>query len=182
MAGPDDLEAPTTPDRLDAGAYRELELLYGERIARCWRTGLGFLVMTNLRCLHLWKKPELFARPEWHTGPTFFFYNLAAPRVVGDRFLELSDEQGTGGASSRFLVRDPRVVRDEIDAARAAGRAEWISRRREVQKELHRLRGPVAPPGTTVIVREVVKVRCVYCGSLMNLSEKHCPECGAPQR
>jgi hypothetical protein len=30
------------------------------------------------------------------------------------------------------------------------------------------------------IIREVVKVPCDYCGSLVDVSSQHCPSCGAP--
>ncbi len=179
---PDAAEGPTVPDPIDPGARDELELLGGERIVRCWRTPFGFLVMTNLRCVRVWRKAELFARPEWHTGPTFLFYNLSAPRVVADRFVQLSEGRDGTGASSRFLVRNPREVCQEIDDARSAGRAEWETRKESADRELRRPRSLPAPPGTTVIVREVVKVRCSYCGALMDTTASLCPACGAPVR
>jgi len=175
----------TQPDQIDPRALHEVRavLLFGERIARCWHTGLGFLVMTNLRCVHLWHKPEVFAPTEWHTGPSFFFYNLATPRVVGGRFLELSEELGSASESARFLLHDPASARAEIDQARAAGRAEWAARRTSAQQLLGRLRFPASPPpGTTLIVREVVKVRCSFCGNLVDVADALCPYCGAPLR
>lgn len=175
-------ETPTTPDAIDPAARAAIEFLHGERILRCWRTGIGFLVMTNLRCLHVWHKPELFVRSEWHTGPNFFFYSLAEPRVVAGRFVQLAEEYEGSLEASRFLVRDPHEVSREIEGTRAAGRAEWRAIRSRVQKELSRLRMPAPPPGTTTIVREVVKVRCSFCGNLMDISDAYCPACGAPQR
>ncbi len=144
-SGPRASEGPTAPDPIDPGARDELELLRGERIARCWRTTFGFLVMTNLRCVRVWRKAELFAKPEWHTGPTFLFYNLAAPQVVADRFVQLAEGREGTGASSRFLVRNPRAVCQEIDDARSAGRAEWESRKESAARELNRPRAPPAP-------------------------------------
>jgi len=175
-------ETLTTPDAIDPGARAEIEFLHGERILRCWRTGIGFLVMTNLRCLHVWRKPELFARSEWHTGPNFFFYSLASPEVVAGRFVQLAEEYEGSLESARFLVRHPQEVSREIEGARAAGRVEWRAIRSQVQKELGKLHVPVSPPGTTTIVREIVKVRCSFCGNLMDLSATICPACGAPQR
>ncbi len=172
----------TIPDQIEPGALRELELLPGERIARCWRTGFGFLVMTNLRCVRVWRKAELFARSEWHTGPTFFFYSLSAPQVVGGKFVQLADANEDVAGPARFLVRDASAVCREIEDARAAGRAEWETRRARAQQELHRPRALPSPPGTTVIVREIVRVRCGYCGNLMNATDSICPACGAPQR
>ncbi len=178
-----DPNQPTTPDALPAGARDELDLLAGERIARCWRCGFGFLVMTNLRCLHIWRRPELFVRSEWHSGASFFFYDLAAPRIVAGRFVELA--QGTEGGpvnSSRFLVEDPRAVTREIDAARPGGRAEWAARRARVANDLHRLGRPAVPPAANVVVREIVRIRCTFCGNLMDEALATCPFCGAPQR
>jgi hypothetical protein len=174
----------TRPDQIDPNALLELklELLYGERIARCWRTGFGFLVMTNLRCIHVWRKPELFVRTEWHAGPSFFFYNLTPPRVVAGRFLELTEEHDRIAESARFLLHDPKAVGQEVNEARPAGRAEWEARRITAQRELNRPRNPAPPPGTTLIVREVVKVKCSFCRNLVNLSDANCPFCGAPLR
>jgi len=172
----------TLPDPIDQGARAQLDLLDGERIVRCWRTGFGFLVMTNLRCLHVWHKPQVFSRSSWRAGPSFYFYNLAAPQVVAKRFVELSEDYVGSFEGGRFLVRHPEEVCREIDAARAAGRAEWEVRRARAGRELHRLRAPALPAGTTVIVREVVKVRCNFCGNLMDVARSICPACGAPQK
>lgn len=173
---------PTTPDPIPPDARAELDLLDGEKVLRSWRTGFGFLVMTNLRCVHVWKKPELFLRSDWHIGPTFFFYNLAPTHVVASRFLELSEEQDVSVGRARFLVQDPQQVGREIDEAQAAGRAEWDARRNRVQQMLHRPRTAPTSPGATVIVREVVKVRCGFCGNLMDAGDSNCPSCGAPQK
>jgi len=172
----------TYPDQIEEGARSQLDLLEGEQIARCWLTGLGFLVMTNLRCVHLWHKPQLFVKSEWRVGPSFFFYNLASPRVVAARFVELSEGYAGSIEAGRFAVRNPREVCHEIEEARAAGRAEWEARRARAQRELRRLEAPSPPPGATVIVREVVKIRCNYCGNLMEMRDAFCRACGAPNR
>jgi hypothetical protein len=174
-------EYPTTPDQIDPGALLELQFLPGEQISRCWRTGSGFLVMTNLRCVHVWKRVELFEKPTWHTGPSFLFYNLGPPQVSAGRFLVLTEGVGEEGHSSRFLVQDPNAICQEIEGARAPGRAEWEVRRARAMKELNRPRPAPPPPGTTVIVREIIKVRCSYCGNLMNATDELCPACGARQ-
>ncbi|HXQ48536.1 MAG TPA: hypothetical protein VN842_01975 [Thermoplasmata archaeon] len=177
-------ESVTQPDQLDEGALNALDLLDGERIARCWRTGVGFLVMTNLRYVHVWRRPELFTTAEWHQGPSFFFYSLAPPGVIAGRFLQLVDQGGSEAPSARFLVRHPEEICQEIELARPRGRLEW-ERRRAVAKTAPRpATGTGLPPeGPLVheIVREVVKVRCRFCGNLMDVSAVHCPACGAPQ-
>jgi len=174
--------SPTRPDPIDPGARAQIVLLHGEQIMRSWRTGLGFLVMTNLRCVHVWRRPELFVASEWHSGPTFFFYNLAPPQVVAGRFVKLTEEFPGSVDAARFLVRNPQDVCREIEEARAAGQAEWQARRIRAQQELHRPRRPLPPVGTTVVIREVVKVRCNFCGNLMDIADRSCPSCGAPQR
>jgi hypothetical protein len=174
-------DAATHPDQIDPAALRELIPLFAERVERCWRTTVGFLVMTNLRCVHLWHKPELLRHSEWHVGPTFFFYGLAPPRVIGGRFLELTDVEGDHAESSRFLVHDAETIAREIEAARPAGRSEWEARRSRITGDLGRLWNPPLAPGTRVVVHEVVKVRCPYCGNLIEVTRKLCPFCGAPQ-
>jgi hypothetical protein len=176
------VDSITQPDQIDKEALDELGLLHGEKILRCWRVALGFLVMTNLRCVHVWHKPELLARPTWHTGPTFFFYNLNPPQVLLGRFVQLSETYDEGAGAARFLVRDAPEVCREIDQARIAGRAEWEARRARTLSELHHLQEPAPPPGMVVVVRTIVKVRCAYCGNLMNADRARCPSCGAPQR
>jgi hypothetical protein len=184
QATPPDLppyDAPTQPDQIESAALNALELLPQERIARCWRTTTGFLVMTNLRCVHLWRKAELFAKAEWHSGPTFLFYDLAPPQVWAGRFVTLTEGTGDDAETSRFLVRDPESVCREIEAARPAGKAEWEVRRARALQELRRPRPAPPAPGTTVIVREIIRVRCRYCGNLMDASAASCPSCGARQ-
>lgn len=171
----------THPDQVDPVAREQVSLLHGERILRCWRVPFGYLLMTNLRCVYLWCKLELFARSEWHSSPTFFFYNLSPPHVIAGRFVELSEAYDEGTGSARFLIHDAAAVREEIESARVAGRAEWTARRARAQGDLRHLSEPAPPPGTTVIVREVVKVRCAYCGNLMDEGRSTCPSCGAPQ-
>ena len=51
-----------------------------------------------------------------------------------------------------------------------------------LQIRLFQLAFPRLPPGTTVVVREIVKVPCSYCGNLVESGRRQCPFCGAPQR
>jgi hypothetical protein len=174
-------EAVTLPDQIDPAALRELELLPEERISRCWRTVTGFLVMTNLRCIHVWRKALVFTKGEWRSGPTFLFFDLGPPQVLAGRFVVLTEGTGVDAQTFRFLVRDPQQVCEEIEAARPAGRAAWEARRARTMQELRRPRPPPPAPGTTVVVREIVKVRCRYCGNLMDEAATSCPTCGARQ-
>lgn len=174
---------PTSPDVLDADAREQLDLLNEERIVRCWKVPYGYLVVTTLRCIYVWKRHELLQPSEgWQTGPTFMFYKMAPPRIVAWRFVELSEDPPFSQDPFRFLVRNPAQACADIDAARQAGRAAWTARRALV----HRLGATptpfVPPPGSTVVVREVVKIRCSYCGALMNEGAPICPRCGAPPK
>lgn len=177
-------DSVTQPDQIDMRALEEIAftLFHDERILRCWKVGFGFLVMTNLRCIHVWRKPELFSHSDWRTGPTFFFYNLAPPQVLFGRFVQLSEAYDEGAGSARFLVHNAAEVGEEIDEARIAGQREWATRRAHAQADLKRLVFPRLPPGTTVVVREIVKVPCAYCGNLVESGRRQCPFCGAPQR
>ena len=175
-------DSVTRPDQIDLPALAEIGLLQGEHVVRCWKAAYGFLVMTNLRCVHVWRKHELFARSEWHASPTYFFYNLAPPEVVLGRFVQLSEVYEEGIGPTRFLVRDAPEVCREIDAAREAGRREWFDRRSRTLAGRDRRSLPAVPPGTTVVLRQVVKIRCAFCGNLMDESYSICPSCGAPQR
>ncbi len=169
-------EDVTAPDQIDREALDELDLLDEERIARCWRTRRGFLVMTNLRCADVWHKLELFGPTEWHMGPSLFFYNLAPPVVVAHRYLVLSEQYEENVGSIRFLVSEPDSVASEIDAARPKGRAEWEARHARVRLQLgappHRI--ALGPP------TGVASVRCSFCGNPMDPTAARCPSCGAP--
>jgi len=172
----------TEPDQIDPHALEELGRLSGERIVRCWKVAYGYLVMTNLRCVHLWHKPILFARTDWHVGPPFFFYNLAPPHAIAEKFVELEMTGEEGPMVARFLVHDAEEVAREIEAARAAGRIEWEDRRRRVQEDLAHYEPPHLRPGSSYVVREIEMIRCSYCGNLVEVGRRLCPFCGAPQR
>ncbi len=40
---------------------------------------------------------------------------------------------------------------------------------------------PKEPPVQQIVVKEVVKVKCAYCGALIDSTAQTCPECGAPR-
>lgn len=40
---------------------------------------------------------------------------------------------------------------------------------------------PKQPPVQQIVVKEVVKVKCSYCGALIDSTAQNCPECGAPR-
>ena len=172
----------THPDPIDPAAYAQLDLMDDETIARCWRTPHGFLVMTNLRCALLFRSHELFAPVEWRAGPSFFFYNLDQPAVVAGRFVELREREAENGGELRVQVHDPRTVCAEIDAARPDGWEAWQRRRQAAAaRSAATPPGDRIPSGTVELVREIVKVRCRYCGNLMDAEAPRCPMCGAPQ-
>jgi hypothetical protein len=173
-------DIPTTPDHIDREVLNELRLLDGERVRRVWKTGRGFLVMTNLRCAEIWRKPQLFARSEWEAGPSIFFYNLAAPRVMFHRYLRLSEEHEEHAVALHLYVRDPYTVAQEVQEARRAGQNEWMHRRTAEEARLRQAQARTGPLDRAVF-REMVKVRCEFCGNLMSVTASRCPSCGAPQ-
>lgn len=174
----------TAPDQISKEALEELSLLEDERIHRVWKTGAGFLVMTNLRCVEVWRKPKILGKRDWETGPNFFFYNLAPPKVLFGRFLRLAEEWEKNPQSVRFVVHDPHTVAEEIQAARSEGRAEWLRRRSNAEARLRHEKAsrPSNPFVIREVIREVIKVRCGFCGNLMDATCSICPSCGAPQR
>ncbi|MCL5680994.1 MAG: zinc ribbon domain-containing protein [Candidatus Thermoplasmatota archaeon] len=40
---------------------------------------------------------------------------------------------------------------------------------------------PKQPPVQQIVIKEVVKVKCSYCGALIDSTAQTCPECGAPR-
>lgn len=175
----------TTPAQIDREALDELRLLDGERILRVWRTGRGFLVMTNLRCVEVSRKPQLFSRSDWEVGPQFFFYDLGPPKVEFHRFLRLAEEHENRVTVVRLVLHDPEAVAQEIQEARLEGQNEWLRRRARAEASLRETRERLQSGrayATRDGVREVIKVRCTFCGNLMAATATRCPSCGAPQR
>ena len=178
----------TRPDQLEPAAARMFSPLDDETTIAVWRTHLGYLMLTTLRVVSLWRHSKLLGAlgldpDEWHEGPDFFLYDLAPPRVLG-RFVEVANHDGENSGGARFEVKDPTTVAAAIAAEIPEGRARWKARRARVQEHLHDLQAspPVAPSGAVrEIVRVVVRVPCRYCGSLMDQGAARCPTCGAAQ-
>jgi len=172
------------PDRPDPAAIRVVHLLEDERILRTWKTPLGFLVLTNLRCVEVVRRHELFGERDWELGPSFFFYDLVAPKVVLGRYLRLSEDHERNPVVAHLFVHRPLKVAQEIQIARLAGQNEWLRRRARAEESYRRSRARWTSGNRVVIdsgAGEVVKVRCVYCGNLMDAVAGHCSSCGAPQ-
>ena len=177
-------DTDTTPAQIDRDALAEIHLLDGERILRVWKTARGFLVMTNLRCTDILRKPQVFAPSDWEAGPSLFFYNLAEPRVEFHRFLRLSDEHEGRQVVLRFYLHDPEAIAREIEAARAAGRSEWLQRRARSEAVIRMARQRWETAQSFAArggPRPVVRVRCGYCGNLIDATAMRCSFCGAPQ-
>ena len=175
----------TTPAQIEREALREVHLLDGERILRVWKTGRGFLVMTNLRCTEVGRKPQLFSPSDWEVGPSFFFYNLAPPKVEFHRLLRLTEEKEKRAAVLRLFLHDPDEVAREIEAAREEGQREWLKRRTRAEAALREARErweSAVPFAGRNGRRPVIRVRCGYCGNLIDGAAARCPYCGAPQR
>ena len=177
-------ETTTTPVPIEKGALDQVHFLEGERVLRVWRTGSGFLVMTNLRCVEISRKPQLFGTREWDAGPSFFFYNLAPPKVEFHRFLRLSEDREERAVVVRFILHDPSSVAQEIEEARLAGQNEWLRRRAGAERTLRESRERWESGrayATRDGIRQPIKVRCGYCGNLVVVTANRCPFCGAPQ-
>jgi hypothetical protein len=168
----------THPDQLPADAWRAIDLIDGEMPLRAWRTPQGFLVLTNLRCVALWQRGELFPPHPWRSGPEFFFYNLKPPRVLLHRYVELSEEFEENGWVGRFAVADPEGVAAEISAAIESGRAAWRDRRAH-SEELIRARQRLRAARVAGSRPASAMVRCAFCGNLTNVSARRCASCGA---
>ena len=186
-ARPISWEAPpdlvTRPDQLPAGAWRAFDLLDREQVLSCWRTGLGYLVLTNLRVIEVVRKLEVVRSAAWTEGREFFFYNLPPPRVVLGRFVQLSEQYEEGGRSSRFGVHDPEAVAETIAAAIEPGRRDWVERRATAQQLMdarRHQREAIARAATAGLSPDIVRVPCAYCGNPMPVLARRCPSCGAP--
>lgn len=176
-------EQRTAPDQLPGEAWRAIDLFDGEAVRRCWRTAHGFLILTNLRCVLVWRHRELFHARAWESGPEVFLYNVADPRVVLGRFVEIAPAVDEGDGLIRAGVADPRAVAGEIRDEIPAARQEWDRRRTKMQQDLaaHQARraqiaAVIAAGGSA----PVPKVPCPYCGSSIPVTARRCPNCGAP--
>lgn len=179
-------ETATTPVQIEGEAFDQIHFLEGERILRVWKTGRGFLVMTNLRCTEVSRKPQLFGHRNWEAGPSFFFYDLAPPKVEFQRFLRLSEAHEGRAVVLRFIVHDPSSVAGEIEEARLSGQNEWLRRRALSERTLRESRERWESSGRAFTIRggirQPIKVRCGFCGNLIDVAATRCPFCGAPQR
>ncbi len=168
----------------DPAALRVVRLLDGERVLRTWKTPLGLLVMTNLRCLEILHRVPLFGPGGWEIGPSFLFYNLAPPAVVLNRYVRLSENYERHPMVTHLFVRDPSGVAREIEQARRAGEEEWLRRRAQAERAFRLSRQRWQTADRVVINTgqgELVEVRCSYCGNLIDVRASRCPSCGAPQ-
>jgi len=175
----------TSPSQIEKDAYRQIHFLEGEHVQRVWKTARGFLVMTNLRCIEVWRKPQVFAASDWVASPSFFFYNLASPKVEFHTFLRLAEERDERAIVMRLFLHDPYEVAQEIQEARLAGQNEWLRRRALTEGALRRSREmweASRPFEVGEGVKRMMKVRCGFCGNLMGIAATRCPFCGAPQQ
>ena len=179
------IERRTFPDPIDEGALRAIRFLDEERLHRVWRIPRGFLVATNLRCFEVERRIELFSRGDWSVGPSFLYYNLRAPSVMLHRYLRLAEDREPDPLVVHVYVRHPEVVAREIESARISGRDEWLRRRATAEASLRVARARWES-GDRVLIHspegERIKMRCTYCGNLMDVAVEQCPYCGAPTR
>jgi hypothetical protein len=87
-------------------------------------------------------------------------------------------------ALRNIAVQRPRIGKPRLLIETAHARAAfdvldpdaWF---RAVAEARQALPSPYAPPATHTIERQVVKVRCRFCGNLGNEVDGRCPSCGA---
>lgn len=174
-AGPGLPFGGTLPDPLPVAAWVAVDWIEGENVRSTWRTALGYLVLTNLRCFGISRARELFPPRPWHVGPVFFFYNFRPPEVLYGRFVELAEERDDSREVGRFAVRDPASVAAEISSAMESGRAAWNRRREETTRWMEaRQRARLAAAAGSAGM-----IRCSYCGNLVSAVLRRCPSCGA---
>jgi hypothetical protein len=169
----------THPDPIPPAAWQALYLLDEEQVLHTWRSVLGFLVLTNLRCFLLRRAGELFPPHPWRSGPSFFFYNMKPPRALLGRYVELSEERsGAAGHGLRFAVRDASEVVSAIADARIAGMRQWNDRRgrEEMLREARRRAREAEVRGRA---SSVVRVPCPFRGNQVIAALLRCPYCGA---
>ncbi len=173
----------TLPDQLPPEAWRAIDPIRGEVVRRCWRTGRGFLVLTTLRCLLLWRRRELLRAKEWEVSPEVMLYNVQPPRVLFGRFVEIAPAYDEGEAAIRAGVEDPYSVAEEVAAAIPDARRAWDQRRAAAQAEFqaHRKRrDEIVAAIAAGVPPPVPRVPCRYCGNPMPITARRCPSCGAP--
>jgi len=179
-------DALTSPVPIENEALGEIHFLEGERVLRVWRTGSGYLVMTNLRCIEVGHRPQLFGHHSgWVAGPSLFFYNLGPPRVQFQKFLRLAEVREERAQVIRLILHDPSSVAQEIEEARLAGQNEWLRRRAQGEAVLRESRERWEAGGAFHSrdgYRQPIRVRCGFCGNLVEVTASRCPFCGAPQK
>jgi hypothetical protein len=176
-------EQVTGPDQLPGDAWRAVDLFEGERVLRCWRTARGYLLLTSLRCLLLWRRLELFQPRDWEASPEVYLYNVRPPRALFGRFVEIAPAFVGDGAVIRAGVVNPVEVADEIRASIPEARRQWDLRRQRALADIatHRLiHDQIASALAAGLPVPVPRVPCAYCGNLVPATAKRCPHCGAP--
>jgi len=174
----------TQPDQMSAPARRVLDLFDGERLLRCWRTARGFLVLTDLRCVHVLRRPEILRRGEWIVGPELFFYNCRPAGVLFGRFIEMGERFEDVGAEIRVAVDDPPAVAEAINAALGPGAKAWQARRERTRLQMEarkRQRDAITAAVAEGKAPPVPMVPCDFCGNPVPASARRCPYCGAPR-
>jgi len=129
----------------------------------------GVLYLTNHRCVYETTPSRGVVRNLVSGREPVMVLNAALPHVhnvtvIRPRLGRVRLHLDVPGARLTFDVLDPEAWREAIAAARRA------------------LPSGHAPPvvATHTIERQVVKVRCRFCGTLANEVDGRCPQCGAP--
>jgi hypothetical protein len=116
-------------------------------------------------------------------------FETAHPKGPMRRFVEGNESRTVLDAPLAMVrnveVRRPRIGRERLVVELTVGRPAfdvldpdaWVS---AIALAKRSAPAPGTPFPTHVIERQVVKIRCRYCGALGNEVDGRCPTCGAP--
>jgi hypothetical protein len=129
----------------------------------------GVLTLTNKRVV--FESQSGIVSKKTYTNVDFALTSVTGATVEGlaSKKLLVSLQRGNYPPRYEFSVGDPVKWRGALTAAcssasSTATQSETITKEKEV------------------IIKEVVKVKCRYCGALVDITESKCSGCGAPLR
>jgi hypothetical protein len=81
-----------------------------------------------------------------------------------------------------FFIKDSVRECNEEEAVRIANSINLSRQVRQHQAPNHAPPPPVVQQQPQIIIKEIVKVACPYCDSLVENTRSHCPQCGGQVR
>ncbi len=173
---PPEVPLPPELDRKEPGE-REIQrwTLHNSNLGGAWEY---VVVLTNrrIRAFELpTRKGRLLSTREFAS----FGYVLGTWKTLIDRPLDETPAptvEPISGVGVALLVGTSMCA--SVDAV-ARSTLEGIAREIEHARALRSAPIPAPAPPATVVVKEIVKIPCSYCGTLFELTEPRCPSCGA---